>query len=457
MSDETTALIDAIKKNIDYLDGIASFEADTIFTKLGIDQHERNKDAMVIEQLKENLDVLEENIRFLDGYGFPDVLKVNQDQHTEQCQVLEKSLGDVLIKSQKAARDTSHNMLGIVFFWLRVEGRIVNAKEVLARAALPYSELKEEDRYVRLNNILCWIRDDDSMLKLEQAEERLRVVSKLMGEDETLPSDYRNDIANKLMQKVAQTTYVKYISKLEFYSLQMIQLSEDISPYARKEAQDALEKRLRSTANPISVEKKVEYYTVFINLIDCHGSYKRKGEAIKKMLAECDHDMECQYREEKSQFLTTRHLLNMRYEYSHYTVLTGVEKEEVCKKLLNQINQYDNEELTAHLKISYGKMKVVLLLDQLTVMLIRKKQENYQKSSLLNFFSRPDSSQINHVYQKAVEAVWRSPVDRAYLDELSLRLDNLIQSPQLIQDSLCDDLLSDIQNHTNEIDFEMAI
>ena len=106
---------------------------------------------------------------------------------------------------------------------------------MLARAALPYSELKEEDRYVRLNNILCWIRDDDSMLKLEQAEERLRVVSKLMGEDETLPSDYRNDIANKLMQKVAQKTEIRKREQL-YHNLKILLITRRQEEAGRKTA-----------------------------------------------------------------------------------------------------------------------------------------------------------------------------------------------------------------------------
>ena len=257
-----------------------------------------------ISVFEDRCEILQLTIDMLFAAGFPDFFSKSQALQ-QRCEQLKKMF-NVLLNVKLTGLFNSGNFFhpGKATLLTIIINKIKFLRQLQTQLALCQLRVEElspqtkEERLVgMLNSVNTEIRlvgdsvsvtdtverDDNTF---NEVQDYLRVVSRCLQRDKDLTDEQKNRIGHGLNNAICASTGYSYLSKNEFYSLQLLLLSEGFDEDTRQTIEKSLCEKIENDNLPR--DKKIEYFTVFFEMVDlfCEDNDK-KEHAIQVILNQC--------------------------------------------------------------------------------------------------------------------------------------------------------------------------
>lgn len=429
---ESFALLNSIEQIIGSLTKLTRFE-ETLVQQLIDANSQTDVNDQVIAYMDGQLHALSETVGLFAVNGYPDMIACHmQEMFQLDCQRLISALHTLVESSSKKFQQVSRPMFNLVFEWNRRLVGLRRCIDALALAVTPYHDIKDERlKQYRLESMLSCIilsADGDTLIR---DEHRIRTISGLYHDDESLSVGYKEKFSASILKKVESATILRCLSRGEFHSLLVMLLSPDSSLTTRFQAMDMLDKKWSTRLSDYPIDQKVDYYVVFFELMDCHGRSADKHQLMKMLFEDMD-SLISRFPQNNYKLSTMYRLMQLRLLNNHYAVLSGPERILVCERSIVQLmkllpvsaqssNESDRDSRIARCVV---KTLMVVQLD----LIIAREVEQMTSSAASSGFSLFASARVSQdsmrdaLHQQAISSIWKTPVD---LNGLSMVLEEL--------------------------------
>lgn len=263
---------------------VEAMEVDELFHgKTSTEQYEQMKEESA--RLSDQTQRLSKGVDDLYSGGFSDMC-LQDGMGKEKCGEMVDLMGALIEKIIWIMHHTADyqkiEFTGSIISHLQT---LTEIKERLSTIQRPFSKLDGGTRYKRLGAVLDCLETQEHIEPTESVQVYLRKVSSLIEGDDQMSLSDHDRVKEKLLRRAKESTWLRYIELGEFYSPLMLLLSMDLDSDLGRKIFICLQKKIRGSE--MSDEKRYEFYTMFIDMLDIHcDNEERKLEIIQSMLSE---------------------------------------------------------------------------------------------------------------------------------------------------------------------------